>query len=155
MGPLDEVFWSSPNRECPGIHELHTVVEDGNARSAAVRPPGPVNQKVKGSFSYYIDGNCERVDATLQFHLPCKVHMLLAKLHHGIILLEQISIADRLVAEFIHRVPFKSGQTNLALAEYPGRIVAEQNDSRIGKVSSFIAKFEMIQAGQCVPVRGG
>ena len=155
MRAFDEVFGSSSNREGTRVHELHTVVEDGNARSAAVRPPGSVNQKVQGSFSYYIDGNCERVDATLQFHLPCKVHMLLAKLHHGIILLEQIAIADRLVAKLIHRVPFKSGQTNLALAEYPGRIVAEQNDSRIGKVSGFIAKFEMIQAGQCIPVRGG
>ena len=81
--------------------------------------------------------------------------MLLAEFHHGVILLEKGTIADCLVPELIHCSPFKASQTDLALAEYPGRIFPEQDDGCIGKVPGIIEKFEMIEPGKRIPERRG
>ena len=63
MRTFPKIFGSSSRRETPRIHKFDAVVVYGHTGSSGSRPPGTMDQQVKGCFPDGLDGDGKCVDA--------------------------------------------------------------------------------------------
>ena len=99
-----------------------------------------MDQQVKGCFPDGLDGDGKCVDALDLIHIPGQEHMFLAEGYNGIVLLEKVAVADRLVTELIHIGAFKAGKTDFALGELPVRGLTAEHDGTVGQRAVCSAK---------------
>ena len=145
MRTFPKIFGSSSRRETPRIHKFDAVVVYGHTGSSGSRPPGTMDQQVKGCFPDGLDGDGKCVDALDLIHIPSQEHMFLTEGYNGVVLLEKVAVADRLVTELIHIGAFKAGKTDFALGELPVRGLTAEHDGTVGQRAVCSAKSQVVK----------
>ena len=128
---VHKIFPAHTGWECAGILEHHAVVINSQTGGEVIRIPRAVAEHVDGSLLDGGVGNGEGILTELAVHTPGKVEVLEAEVDNVIVLLEQVSLAHRLVAEYKLVCPLKTSKAHFALDMVHSGVYAEQGIGRI------------------------